>query len=83
MRKIIAGLVFGMFFLVGCDSEILFSGLPESEANEIVAVLLSENLVADKVADKIKWNLPGLYHSLFVFGCSICFTESWPPERTN
>lgn len=82
MRKIIACLVFGIFFLVGCDSEILFSGLPESEANEIVAVLLSENLVADKVADKKS----GTYqvfttHSSFSDAVSVLQNLGLPRER--
>ena len=38
--------------LTGCESQVLFSDLTESEANEIVAVLFSSDLPAEKVADK-------------------------------
>lgn len=38
-------------FLIGCESQVLFSDLNETEANEIVAVLYSNKLAAEKVAD--------------------------------
>lgn len=39
-------------FLFGCESQELFSDLTETEANEIVAVLFSANLNANKSANK-------------------------------
>jgi type III secretion protein J len=37
--------------LAGCESQVLFSNLTESEANEIVAVLYSSELPVEKVGD--------------------------------
>lgn len=51
MRNLFS-LLFCMIFLVGCESHVLFSDLTESEANEIVAVLYSADLAAEKVIDK-------------------------------
>lgn len=41
-------------FLFGCESQVLFSDLSESEANEIVAVLYSSELSVEKVGDAKK-----------------------------
>jgi len=41
-----------VLFLFGCESQELFSDLTETEANEIVAVLFSANLNANKSANK-------------------------------
>lgn len=38
--------------LAGCESQVLYSDLTESEANEMVARLYASNLEADKLADK-------------------------------
>ncbi len=50
--KMPIALLFVILFLTGCESQVLFSNLTESEANEIAAALYSANLPADKVADK-------------------------------
>lgn len=49
--RIVTTLVF-VILLSACESQVLFSELTESEANEIVAVLFSAELTAEKVADK-------------------------------
>lgn len=41
-------------FMWGCESQVLFSDLSESEANEIVAALYSSNLSVEKVGDAKK-----------------------------
>lgn len=51
MKTQISALLLFCCFLTGCESQVLFSDLTETEANEIVAVLYSANLAADKVMD--------------------------------
>lgn len=43
--------IFSVWLLVGCESQELFSDLTESEANEIVSVLFSADLEANKSAE--------------------------------
>jgi type III secretion protein J len=50
IRKLTLALI--ALFLFGCESQELFSDLTETEANEIVAVLYSADLSADKSAEK-------------------------------
>jgi len=52
MRAKITLIVSAVLFLAGCESQELFSDLTEVEANEIVAVLFSADLKANKSADK-------------------------------
>lgn len=52
MLKKFLVILFSSFVLFGCESQELFSDLTESEANEIVAVLFSANLEANKASDK-------------------------------
>lgn len=82
MKKQIAGLLFVVFFLVGCESQVLFSDLTESEANEIVAVLYSASLAADKVADK-KGGTYKIFttQSAFSEAVTILQTHGLPRER--
>ncbi len=44
-------LLCGMLTLAGCKTE-LYSSLPEQEANEMIALLMQRNIVADKVMAK-------------------------------
>lgn len=52
MLNRLSALLLLVFCLSGCESQILYSELTEIEANEIVAVLYTKNLAAEKVADK-------------------------------
>lgn len=51
MQRLVISLLL-VFLLTGCKEEVLYSGLTEKDANEMVAVLLSYQLTASKATGK-------------------------------
>ena len=74
--------LFFVIALTGCESQVLFSDLTESEANEIVAVLFSAELPAEKVADKKSASYKVFTNqSSFSEAVAILQTRGLPRER--
>ena len=69
-------------FLAGCESQVLFSNLTESEANEIVAVLYSSELPVEKVGDS-KGNVYQVFTDKASFSRAVAVlqTHGLPRER--
>ena len=68
--------------LWGCESQVLFSDLSESEANEIVAALYSSNISVEKVGD-VKKNSYQVYIDTALFSRAVAVLQQHglPRER--
>ena len=73
------------FLVAGCEeSAVLFSGLEESQANQVMAALLDEGLGCSKVpGDEGTWNVMIGDSKQFAVAANLCERKGLPKRRFN